>query len=207
MALTNQTDADAVIRGTVYDENRDFVAETEEYFVLPSDLNDQGEAKFITLRFTDPVPLDVDVDYLITMHHFGGTEEVWCATSGVSYEQTSLIFDYAANNWFYVTNTPMVRMNLSPAVSVAEVGAVSGFSAMPSVFTDGTTLRYWLGGASDVQIEVVDALGRKVLAIYRGTQSPGAHLATIDLTGHAAGTYICHLVAGTERVALRVVME
>ncbi len=207
VALTNQTEVDAVIRGTVYDENRDFVAETEEYFVLPSDLNDQGEAKFITLRLTDPLPLDVDVDYLITMHHFGGTEEVWCATSGVSYEQTSLLFDYAANSWFYVTNTPMVRMNLSPAVSVAEVATVTGVSAMPSVFSDETTLRYMLSEGADVQLEVTDALGRKVLTIDRGTQGPGVHQTTIDLQGHAAGTYICHLVTGTEHVSLRLVKE
>lgn len=78
---------------------------------------------------------------------------------------------------------------------------------MPNVLTDATTLRYTLSEGADVRLEVTDALGRKVLAIDRGTQGPGVHQTTIDLQGHAAGTYICHLVTGTEHVSLRLVKE
>lgn len=206
VAVTNQSDVGAPIRGLVYDAEREFLTETDEYFIQASDLNDDGEAKFITLVLPDPLPLEDDADYLVAMHHYGGTEEVFCATSGVSTEQTSLILDYSNATWFYVTNTPMVRMNFSPSVGVQTPSRSEGPTvvAMPSVFEDRTTLQMDLPGSEPVRIKVLDATGRVVRNQDMGRMAPGRQQIELDLSHLAAGTYTCTVQAGDKLTTVRL---
>lgn len=206
VAVTNQSDVGAPIRGLVYDAEREFLTETDEYFIQASDLNDDGEAKFITLVLPDPLPLEDDADYLVAMHHYGGTEEVFCATSGVSAEQTSLILDYSNATWFYVTNTPMVRMNFSPSVGVQahERSAGPAVVAMPSAFVDRTTLRMDLEQAAAVCIDVRDATGRVVWNQDKGRMAPGQQQVELELSHLAAGTYTCTVQVGDKLSTVRL---
>ncbi|MFZ1686199.1 MAG: hypothetical protein WAU70_02185 [Flavobacteriales bacterium] len=207
VALSNRTDVGTLVRGDVYDSDRNLIMETEEYTVQSSDLNDIGEAKFITLQFDNPLPLDVDADYLITMHHYGGTEEVWCATSGVSIEQTSLILDNGTGTWFYVTNTPMVRMNLSPSVSVGEgASLIRGAYAQPSIFHDRTTLHFNNPQGGPVELTVHDAMGRQVKEAT-SIASAGQQELFVDGSALAPGPYTCILRSGSDQVAIRLVKE
>lgn len=209
VAVTNQSDVGAPIRGLVYDAEREFLTETDEYFIQASDLNDDGEAKFITLVLPDPLPLEDDADYLVAMHHYGGTEEVFCATSGVSAEQTSLILDYTNATWFYVTNTPMVRMNFSPSVGVNTPARTKGavVRAMPSVFTEGTTLQMDLTDASPVGIDVLDATGRVVWTKEMGRAALGRQRVDLDLGHLAPGTYTCAVRVGEGMSTVRLVKQ
>lgn len=206
VAVTNQSDVGAPIRGLVYDAEREFLTETDEYFIQASDLNDDGEAKFITLVLPDPLPLEDDADYLVAMHHYGGTEEVFCATSGVSAEQTSLILDYSNATWFYVTNTPMVRMNFSPSVGIQAPARAEGPSvvALPSVFEDRTTLRMDLEQSAAVRIDVRDATGRVVWNQDMGRMAPGQQRVELELSHLAAGTYTCTVQAGDKLTTVRL---
>lgn len=208
VALTDQSDAGTFIRGAVYDVDRNLLMETEDHIVEAGDLNSFGEAKFITLQFLDPLPLDPDADYLVTMHHFGGTEEVWCATSGTSIEQTSLLYDSPSGTWYYVTSTPMVRMNLSPSVGISEGTAViSGCHAQPSLFHDRTTLHFNLHDACAVDAVLYDALGREVLRVTNTAGYGGQQQMDLDGSALAPGAYTCVLRTGDEHAALRLVKE
>ncbi|HLT47758.1 MAG TPA: T9SS type A sorting domain-containing protein, partial [Rubricoccaceae bacterium] len=50
----------------------------------------------------------------------------------------------------------------------------------------------------DVRLAVYDVLGREVAVLVDARQEAGAHRATFDASGLAAGTYVYRLVVGSE---------
>ncbi len=47
--------------------------------------------------------------------------------------------------------------------------------AYPNPFNPTTTLKYEMGSAGPVSIDVLDVSGRKIRSLYNGIQSPGQH--------------------------------
>lgn len=72
-----------------------------------------------------------------------------------------------------------------------EVGdELRAFGNVPNPFSAETTLRYSLPRASDVTIEVFDALGRLVRTVNVGAQAAGSQTATLKAAGLSAGVYV-----------------
>ncbi len=81
-----------------------------------------------------------------------------------------------------------------------DAGALALLPAAPSPFRTSTTLRFSLGTSADVQIEVVDVLGRTV-AHVGGFYGAGEHRIALDGSSLAAGLYQIRLRAdGQTRV-------
>ncbi len=81
-----------------------------------------------------------------------------------------------------------------------DAGALALLPAAPSPFRASTTLRFSLASAADVQIDVVDVLGRTV-AHVGGFYGAGEHRIALDGSGLAAGLYQVRLRAdGQQRV-------
>jgi uncharacterized protein (DUF1501 family) len=66
----------------------------------------------------------------------------------------------------------------------------------PNPFNPSTTITVDLPVEAPLLIEIVDAGGRRVRELARGTRSAGTHRFTFDATGLASGAYLCRLVAG-----------
>lgn len=66
----------------------------------------------------------------------------------------------------------------------------------PNPTAGRTVLRYALAEAQDVQLVVVDLLGREVARLADGPQRAGDHEAAFDASGLPGGLYIVHLRAG-----------
>lgn len=68
----------------------------------------------------------------------------------------------------------------------------------PNPFNPTTTIRYELPTASDVKLDVFDALGRKVATLVNGRKSAGSYAVTFDASRYAlaSGTYFYRLQAG-----------
>ncbi len=206
VALSARTDPGTLLTASVYDEDLELLMATQEHEVLASELNLQGAHQFISLPLIAPVELEAGKDYFVSMGHYGGTEEVWVATSGASAAQSSLIFDGGSGQWFYVTVTPMVRMNFDPAAALNEQ-ALDGTApvAMPSVFDEHTVVRYTLDRPTRVRWELRDALGRPVDQGDEGMQPAGTHHVVVNGAGLAPGLHVFSLIDGERRSAIRIV--
>ncbi|MCS6989206.1 MAG: T9SS type A sorting domain-containing protein [Chloroherpetonaceae bacterium] len=66
----------------------------------------------------------------------------------------------------------------------------------PNPFNPSTTIEYRLPSASDVTLEVFDALGRKVRTLVNERQGAGTHQVHFNAAGLASGTYFYKLRAG-----------
>ena len=73
----------------------------------------------------------------------------------------------------------------APAVAVA-----------PNPFRGQAQIRYEVTATADVRLAVYDVLGREVAVLVDGRQEAGAHSATFDARGLAAGAYVYRLAVG-----------
>jgi hypothetical protein len=79
-------------------------------------------------------------------------------------------------------------------------------TAQPNPFTDELTLAYELPAEAQVQIVLVDLMGRPVREILPGNhRKAGPHEMTIDLSELAAGLYTLVMQAGETRQTLKVI--
>ncbi|MCB0792985.1 MAG: hypothetical protein H6595_07910 [Flavobacteriales bacterium] len=205
VAVSDRTDAGAIINAVLYDANLDYVMETDEHTVTNSDLNHLGDAKFITLPLISPVTLDQDADYFVAINHYGGSDEVWTATSGTSIAQTSLIQD-VDGTWYYIEVTPMVRMNFGPDVGID--GPQAGFAsigARPTVFTSSCTAILDLSRPARVGWKLMDPLGRTVATGAPIQKGAGHHEWDIPGGDLAAGSYVLVMDVDGSTTSTRIV--
>ena len=93
----------------------------------------------------------------------------------------------------------------SDGLAGADVPDTFGITAaFPNPTAGGATLRYGLTAPADVQIEVVDVLGRRVLVSAEGPRAAGVHTATVDAARLPAGLYLVRLTAGHQADVVRL---
>lgn len=209
VALATGTANGALVIGVVYDSNRDYLTESDEYAVQSSDLNTIGEGNFISLPLFDQVPLVAGEDYFIAVRHFGGADNIEVATSGVSIAQTSSIFDTPGNEWLYVTSTPMVRMNLDPTVGIEETdqNVFDSMNLYPNPVQQNAIVGFELQKASNVVLSVVDALGRTVSITDLGNLPAGQNQASLSRTGLSSGIYSVVLSSAYHTAVNRMIID
>jgi hypothetical protein len=207
VALSDRTDPGALITVAVYDANLNQLEESEEHTVTATELNGDGEGEFITVPLISPVNLAHNHAYLVAVHHYGGSLEVWTGTSGISPEQTSLIFDGGLGQWFYTRSTPMVRMTFDPTASVGPEDKADawGLVAAPTLFDDGTVLRFNVQDADPFRLRLTDATGRTVVERHLGRLPSGRNEVSIDGHELAPGTYLATLSNGSQQAVVRLV--
>jgi C1A family cysteine protease len=66
----------------------------------------------------------------------------------------------------------------------------------PNPFNATTTIQYQLGVTSQIRLEVVDILGRRVALLVDGVQSAGNHKVIWNAGNAASGVYFCRMQAG-----------
>ena len=209
VALNDQTDPGALIVAVLYDSNRDYLMESEEYIVVPDDLNSIGGDNFITLPLITPVNLQQNKDYLVVIKHYGGNDNVVLGTSGESLPFTSYILNGVNNTWYYITSTPMVRMNLDQSVSISERDnrIISDMTIYPNPATSTTNVQFELLRTSKVELQVLDAIGRVVLTEDLGTQGIGPVRVEINTTDLSSGFYSLTLNSSEGSVTSHLLVE
>ncbi|MBL0174665.1 MAG: choice-of-anchor D domain-containing protein [Ignavibacteria bacterium] len=78
-------------------------------------------------------------------------------------------------------------------------GSVKAFLAQntPNPFNPSTDIEYGIAEAGEMQLAVLDMLGRRVAVLESGLRAPGRYTARFDATGLASGIYLCVLVTPT----------
>jgi len=81
-------------------------------------------------------------------------------------------------------------------------------SASPNPFVDNNTIRYHVGTASRVKIEIYDAAGKLIKVLADGNMQPGTYSIPWNAASMAKGVYLINAVRnGSARQTIRVVKE
>lgn len=177
VALGPGTEAGAAIWATVYDGTFGYVGESDFHTVSASEINTVGGDHFIRLPLLDPAELDGDNLYLVCVSAQTTDHPVFTGISGTSPAQSSMLYRSATNQWYYVTNTPMVRMDFGSDAGIADHQAPAPvLHALPSLFTERTEIILGEGAAPNNTWQVCDATGRTLRQGTLGASAGGGHL-------------------------------
>jgi hypothetical protein len=111
----------------------------------------------------------------------------------------------ADNTWYYSTNTPMVRMNFNPILSVAEQTEIAQAVVLPNPTTANATLRFDLQNTSDVVVVVTDVAGKTMQTNSYNQLTAGAQEITLGAEQWAAGIYTVNITSNGHSVTKKFV--
>jgi len=94
------------------------------------------------------------------------------------------------NIYFYKGNGVSTDLDEVPAGFALEQN-------YPNPFNPSTNISYSIPVSGEVSLEVFNLQGQKVMTLFEGYQSAGAHNAVFDASNLASGVYVYRLVAGT----------
>ncbi|HBL38841.1 MAG TPA: hypothetical protein DDZ19_07150, partial [Flavobacteriales bacterium] len=194
------------------------IGSTSELDLAAAYSNDGSEDDVVwyTLVLEDPYTAPGGSVLAAGFEHYGGSSvQIW--ESQYAYDNTSFVYgpfgSGSAYDWYYTNETPMVRLNLDPnatnTVAVQEVTTehFQLYPLAPNPAAESTRLQYRLDQAADVALEVYDMTGKLVQQMNRGTQAPGYHSITLDVTAMNAGVYTTTLVVNGARATERLLVD
>lgn len=175
----------ARLYGINADGDFEYLIETPYFEVVPSDLN-------VIRRLAFPVPytLSANTTYLVVVGAPAGGVTV--SEAGYSADQTSFLYypgSASGGPWFFTNNTPMVRMDFDPSVSLTENELLNGVSVFPNPSSNEAKVEFNLANASDVTINVTDITGKTVETIKLGNVNAGVTSANLNVANYATGIY------------------
>lgn len=180
------------------------VSETEFYTTVTGDAG-----SFKTLVFSNPVPLESGKTYVASVGAF--TSELIVGAAGFSEPGTSITYGDlgSGEGWYIEPNTPMIRMNFNPELSVEnnEMSNLTVSQNFPNPFSNETTVEYTLENASEVSYTVVDLAGNTILEVNEGNVMAGTHEITIDGSALANGVYYFNMTAGGAQTTHKMIVN
>jgi hypothetical protein len=192
VALSSTSEVGVEVNGQILDANRQPIAETAYHTVTADDLSGIGEANFVYLYFDTPVQLDPG-DYFVAFQHFGGVE-MWVGASGLSADQSSLLYRASNDTWYSISPTPMVRLDVGFPGSIAEGGSPRiSLRAWPNPAEAHTQVSFHLDKSTHMDLELIDINGRPVRTLASGMMAAGTHEVDVDTRSLTSGVYNCTL--------------
>jgi hypothetical protein len=80
------------------------------------------------------------------------------------------------------------------------------FQNYPNPFNPTTTIEYSVPVLSEVELALYSLLGKKIVVLYHGIQEPGTHLARLDASKLASGTYFVRLLAPNVSISRSIIL-
>lgn len=162
--------------------SRIFESESSPIAVTLADLNTDR-----TFYLTVPVILQPNTTYLAVVGSTGTGLSV--VNAGASRPQTSFIYDYPDQQWFYLSSTPWVRLNFNPNIGFDESSVALSAIVYPNPAGDVLNLKMTLNNAHDADIYIYDNLGALVKTDTFSELS-GIVSEQISVSDLAAGLYV-----------------
>ena len=163
----------------------------------------------ITLLLTSPIQMEAGVTYFVMVGTYSPNVKI--ATAGTSVPQTSFFVDgddiTVQANRYYTTETPWVRLNFDPSLSVEELTSASNLSVYPNPFAGTTEVKFDLKADASVSAVVTDLSGRTVATVPASKMAAGSQTIAIDGTSFQAGIYNVTLTVGNETTTKRIVKK
>jgi len=121
--------------------------------------------------------------------------------------QTSYLYAAGNTTWGYITQLPMIRLNIlagSSGIKENSMG-MSLISAYPNPASQTVAINYTLDKTSDVLIQITDISGKNMGSVKEASVM-GQHSAHLDLGGYAAGTYFYTLTTSFGKLSGKFVV-
>lgn len=136
------------------------IATTQDIAVTEADINSFGEASMKVLSFDTPVFLSQGL-YLVVVGSPNNAFQAVIGLSGKSEDLSAWVrFNNSNTDLFYLTRTPMIRMNFGPVSNVTEQSFGQSFQIYPNPATE--SLSILLNEKESANIEVFDEAGRRI---------------------------------------------
>ena len=175
-----------------------FESESAPFVIASNNLN-----TILTLELEPYANVVAGTTYLAVVGAYSGGLRV--SNAGKSDPQTTFFLDMADNTWYYSTNTPMVRMNFNPILSVAEQTEIAQAVVLPNPTTANATLRFDLQNTSDVVVVVTDVAGKTMQTNSFNQLTAGAQEITLGAEQWAAGIYTVNITSNGNSVTKKFV--
>lgn len=159
------------IQVRLYNTDFIYITGSEPYTITNADINELGEEKIVNIPLTTPEFLTGGQDYIAVVSYFETSQSSFViANSGNSQEQFS-VFEDEFGDWFYVTTTPLVRMNLSATVDAQELSEIETLRIFPNPIEQHYQIQLTGVQPGNVQLQVHDLNGRLIIdktAVFSG---------------------------------------
>ena len=118
------------------------------------------------------------------------TAQVVCGAAGVSAAGTSYYYDETDGTWYYVTETPMVRMNFDISLGLNDSQELtSSLSAYPNPANNNVNINFTVSEAANVAVTIVSVTGDVVYNNNLGNVAAGKYTENINASKLANGVY------------------
>lgn len=192
----------------IYDSNYLFVAGSAPYVIQAGDMTPLGGQNLINIPLSTPVELQSGTDYIAAVSYFANPAwQFAVANSGSSQEQFS-VFQDQFGDWFFTSTTPMIRMNLSPSVSLPqEMTSVENLSIFPNPVSSGYELTIPAGNSGQVMVELFDLSGRIIDRQSIEVSESQRIFSPVPVNDIPAGLYLISLSGDSGRHTARLIKK
>lgn len=225
VTINTASQGNPIIYGKVYSIDQtsgNFVEEgnTVEYTVdMNVDPGNEIVLGFYNTTGTAHKPiLTAGQTYLVVVGSYGdggATTDLAVSAAGTSDPQTTFLYDIGgsngtANTWYYMTSTPMVRMNFQTMYTGIEDNQANTFKlgqSFPNPTNGTAQINYELYKAGKVSFEVTDMSGKVISYTNLGNKGAGANVYTIDASSLTSGMYYYTMIVDGERVTRKFTVQ
>ena len=136
------------------------IASTQDFEITEADINPFGGASMKVLSFDTPVNLSQGL-YLVAVGSTNSAFQTVIGLSGKSEDLSAWVrFNNSNTDLFYLTRTPMIRMNFGPVSNITEQSFGQVFQIYPNPANE--SLSILLNEKESALIEIFDQTGRLV---------------------------------------------
>jgi hypothetical protein len=136
------------------------IATTQDFAITEADINAFGGASMKVLSFDTPVYLSQGL-YLVAVGSPNSAFQAVIGLSGKSEDLSAWVrFNNSNTDLFYLTRTPMIRMNFGVVSDVTEQSFGNTFHCFPNPANESISIV--LGGNETALVELFDATGRLI---------------------------------------------
>ena len=134
------------------------IASTQDFAITEADINVFGDASMKVLSFDNPVFLSQGL-YLVAVGSSSSAFQAVIGLSGKSEDLSAWVrFNNSNTDLFYLTRTPMIRMNFGVVSAITEQSFGHSFQCFPNPASESISIV--LSGNESAIVELFDQTGR-----------------------------------------------
>ncbi len=165
------------------------LATTPDFAITEADINPFGGASMKVLSFDTPVNLSQGL-YLVAVGSPNSAFEAVIGLSGKSEDLSAWVrFNNSNTELFYLTRTPMIRMNFGPVSNITEQSFGQVFQIYPNPANE--SLSILLNEKESAIIEIFDQTGRRVHSQKSSTEVLNIEM---NVSEFSAGIYTVKVI-------------